>query len=98
MAKSTGIIIAVGAISFANEVFFTNSTPSKIPAEAFKIPVATAIAALLLDGLEHVSQPLAVGIAWIALITVTLTRVGGKPSPAENLLNYTGTGNQMIKG
>jgi hypothetical protein len=44
----------------------------------------------MLAGLEHLSQPLAVGIAWIALITVSLTDAGGTGnSPAQNLLNVT---------
>jgi len=83
MAKSTGVVLAVGAISFGNQLFANHELD-------FKIPVATAVAAVLLAGLEHVSQPLAVGIAWISLLTISLTRVNGKPSPAENLIKITG--------
>jgi hypothetical protein len=85
MAQSTGIILAVGAISFGNQLFANHDLD-------FKIPVATAIAAVLLAGFEHASPPLAVGIAWIALVTISLTRVNGKPSPAENLISITGIG------
>jgi hypothetical protein len=85
MAKSTGPILAVGAISFGNQWLFNHDLD-------FKILLGTGIAALCLAGAEHVSAPIAVGIAYIALVTITLTRVGGKPSPAENLLNATGFG------
>jgi hypothetical protein len=85
MAQSTGIVLAVGAISFGNQLFANHELD-------FKIPIATGIAAEILAGLEHVSEPLATGIAWIALVTITLTRVNGKPSPAENLINISGIG------
>jgi hypothetical protein len=85
MAQSTGIILAVGSISFGNQLFINHDLD-------FKIPVATAVAAVILAGVEHVSAPLATGIAWIALITISLTRVNGKASPAENLINFTGIG------
>jgi hypothetical protein len=83
MAKSTGPILAVGAISYVNEWVFNHQ-------ENFKILLATGIAALGLAGLERVSAPLAVGIAYIALITITFTQAGNKPSPAENLLSASG--------
>lgn len=83
MAKSTGPILAVGALSFGNQWIFNHDVD-------FKILLATGIGALILAGAERVSAPLAVGIAYIALITITFTRVNGKPSPAENLLNTSG--------
>jgi hypothetical protein len=85
MAQSTGIILAVGTISFGNQLLINHELD-------FKIPVATAVAAIILSGVEKVSAPLAVGIAYIALVTISLTRVNGKASPAENLINYTGIG------
>jgi hypothetical protein len=85
MAHSTGVILAVGGISFGNEWLLNKQPPN------FKILLATGVAALMLGGLEHLSEPLATGIAWIALITVTLTDAGSKGnSPAQNLLNVTG--------
>lgn len=83
MARSTGPILAVGAISFGNQWIF-NHDPD------FRIIAATAIAAAALAGAEHAVPELAVGVAWIALITIVFTRVQGKPSPAENLLTATG--------
>jgi hypothetical protein len=84
MAKSTGPILAVGGITFINGWVFNKQDPN------FKVLLATAIAAGGLALFEHVSEPLAAGIAWIALVTVLFTRVGGKPSPAVNLLKVSG--------
>jgi hypothetical protein len=85
MAESTGPILAVGAISFGNQWVF-NKDPD------FRILLATGVAALILAGIEHIDAPIATGLAWIALITISLTRVQGKPSPAENLLRVSGLG------
>jgi len=84
MAQSTGIILVAGAISFGNEWLLEKKAPD------FKIPLATLIAALMLTGAEHISQPLAVGVAWIALITVILAPIGSTNSPVTNLLKTTG--------
>jgi hypothetical protein len=84
MAKSTGPILAVGAISFGNEWLLNKQSPN------FKILLGAGIAAVILAGIEKVSSGLAVGIAWIALVTVCLTETNGKPSPAENLVKVTG--------
>jgi hypothetical protein len=84
MAQSTGPILAVGAISFTNEWVLNKQPPN------FKILLGTAVAAGGLALFEHVSKELAVGVAWIALVTVVLSRQGGKPSPAENLLRVSG--------
>jgi hypothetical protein len=86
MAQSTGPILAVGGITFINGWVFNKQGPD------FKVLLGTAIAAGGLALLEHVSAPLASGIAWIALVTVLFTRFQGKPSPAENLLRVSGFG------
>lgn len=87
MAQSTGIILAAGGISFGNKWLLNHQGPD------FKILLATGIAAAMLAGAEHVNQELAVGIAWIALITVILAPVGSTNSPVTNLLRVTGLGN-----
>lgn len=78
MAASTGIILVVGTISFGNEWIQTGK-PN------WRIPVATLLTALVLDGIEKVSPAAAVGLASIALITVLLTPLNGK-SPLEEAL------------
>jgi hypothetical protein len=87
MAKSTGPILAVGAITLANEVVLQGRGFN------WRVPIATGIAALVLDGIEHVSEPLAVGIAWIALVAVLFTRIDpNTPAPIEALNDFISKG------
>lgn len=84
MAASTGPILAAGALTFANGWIFNNQGPD------FKVLLATAVAAGGLALFERADAPFAQGIAWIAFLTVLVTRIGGRPSPAENLLRVSG--------
>lgn len=80
MAKSTGPALAIGGVTVFNDVVL-NGKPLD-----WRIPVATGFVAVGLAGLEHLSQPLAVGIAWLALVAVLFTRVNpAVPAPMENL-------------
>jgi hypothetical protein len=92
VAKSTGIILVVGGISFANEAIFAPlSTGGSIKSDwNWKIVPATLVAAALLGGLEQLSPPLATGLAYIALITVLLARFGNAPAPIENVKKILG--------
>ncbi len=58
----------------------------------FKVLVAGAVATGGLALLEQVPGigAIAPGIAWIAFITLMFTRLGGKPSPIDNLNKLTG--------
>lgn len=84
MAKSTGIILAVGGITLANEVVFAPAAGGSVDINWRVIP-ATLIAAALLSLLEQVSERLAVGVAYISLITVIFARLGNAPAPVENI-------------
>lgn len=87
MARSTGPILAVGAITIANQTLLAEKQQ---PID-FRIPIATAIAAGGLALLEKVSAELATGIAWIALVAVLFARLDAKAgSPAENLIRIMG--------
>lgn len=92
MAQSTGIILVVGGISFANEaVFAPIASGGSIKTDwNWRILPATFIAAALLGGLEQLSPKLAVGLSYIALITVLFARLGNAPSPVENLSKALG--------
>jgi hypothetical protein len=84
MAKSTGLILAVGTITFGNE-WIQTSKPN------WKVPIATLTAAAIFAGIEKLSEPLAVGVATIAMITVILGGVTpGVKSPAQEILNSLG--------
>lgn len=81
MARTTGPILAVGGITFTNKLIHGDVD--------IRVPVGTGIAAILFSLAERVHEGLAVGVAYIALVTVCLTRVDPKiPSPAETLLKY----------
>ena len=86
MARSTSVIVAVGAMSYGNDVIFNGQPPSA----ALPVIVGTGIAATLLYGLEKVNPELAVGIAWIALVTMALIPPKQGNSLVTNLLNVTG--------
>jgi len=81
MARSTGPILAVGAITFANRSILHDNPPD------LRIPVGTGFAAMALALIERANSQAAVGIAWIALLTVLFARLDPKtPAPIETLL------------
>lgn len=81
MARTTGPILAVGAITFANRSILHDN-----PID-MRIPVGTGFAAMAFALLERANAGMAVGIAWIALLTVLFARLDpGTPAPVETLL------------
>jgi hypothetical protein len=81
MAKSTGIILAVGGVTVFNQVILIKKEID------WRVPVATGFAAMAFSLLEKVNQTLTVGVAWVALLTVLLVRIDPKqPAPVETLL------------
>lgn len=83
MARSTGPIIAIGAITIGNNTLL-NGQPFD-----WRILVATGGAAALFALVEKASPELAVGLAYIALVTILLARVNPKvPAPAESALKW----------
>lgn len=88
MAATTGIILTVGGITYANQVI-GNGRPWD---RELIIPVATGIAAGMLALFERANPQLAVGIAWISLITSLLLAPKGGRSAVQNALRLTGLG------
>lgn len=83
MAASTGPILAVGAITLSNRVVF-NDQPMD-----WKVPIGTAIAAVLFAGAERAVGRSAVSLAYLALITTVFVRVDPKvPAPADSALKW----------
>lgn len=89
MAASTGIVLATGAITAANELVFAPLEGQKIRFNWRIIP-ATGLLALALAGLEHLSRPFAVGLAWLGLITVLVVPVGNAPTPLDSAARILG--------
>jgi hypothetical protein len=79
MAQSTGIMLAAGAISFGNE-WLQTGTPN------FRIPIATMVSALFLNGIEKIYPKAAVGLGVIVMITVLVTPLHGK-SPMQTAVD-----------
>jgi hypothetical protein len=75
VAKSTGLILTATAISGTNEWLQTKQVP-------WRIGLAGLAAALLFDGMEHIYEPLAVGMSVVVFVTVMFTPFNGV-SPAE---------------
>jgi hypothetical protein len=92
MAQSTGIVLAVGAISLANEaVFAPLASGGKItPDFNWRIIPATLGLALALAGLEHLAPAFAVGLAWLSLLAVLAVPFGNAPSPLANISKALG--------
>jgi hypothetical protein len=86
MAASTGPILATGGITFVNQWIGNGQSPD------YRILVATGIAAAGFYALEKASPELAVGIAWIALITSLLIKPKTGNSAVNNALRLTGLG------
>lgn len=89
MADSTGIVLAVGGITAANELLFAPLTGSKVSFN-WRIVPATAGLALALAGLERLSHPFAVGLAWLSLAAVLSVPFGNAPTPLQNALKIMG--------
>lgn len=83
MSASTGPILAIGAITVTNRVIF-NDEPMD-----WKVPIGTALAAVLFSGLERAVGTGASALAYLALVTVVFARLDPKvPSPAESALSW----------
>lgn len=77
MAKSTAPILIVGGVTLFNrtmEISELNRMPisQSLGLVGWKIAAATGLAAGAFALLEKVNQPLAVGVAWVALLTTLL--------------------------
>jgi len=95
MAESTGLVLAIGGITAANELLFAPLTGTGTPWKDFnwRIVPATGVLALALAGIEQLGPSgvtFAKGLAAIGLITVLFVRIGNAPAPAENLAKILG--------
>lgn len=89
--KTTGIVLAIGTLTLANEAVFAPMAGQSVSVNWRVIP-ATAGLALALGGLEKLAPEFAVGLAWMGLVTALFVRFGNAPTPLENaskILGYT---------
>ena len=82
MSETTGPILAVGAISLANEVVFNRKEVD------WRIPLATGVAVGFFALAEKGWRNGAVGLAYLSLVTVLFVRLDpNTPAPIENINN-----------
>lgn len=88
MSRSTGPILATGAITWSNQVLLGEdlSTDERFTQSA-RIGVATGMLAGLFYLLEKIGGDLATGLAWVALTTSLIVRFNNKPTPLERALD-----------
>lgn len=87
MTKSTGPILTAGGLTWANQTIFADEIQTNFLDVTMKIAVSTALLAGLLYGIEKVSPNVASALAYTALVTTLLVRIGGKPTPLERALD-----------
>jgi hypothetical protein len=91
--SAAGVAITVGTVTAANELFFAPVTGNGTLNDFnWRIIPATAVFALLLNGLEKFSPILANGIGYTALITALIVPFGNAKSPIQNLNSFLGAG------
>ena len=95
MASAAGLVLAAGGIAAANEAIFAPiaqhkdfATSLKSDTNLWRLVPATAILALLLSGLEKVSEPLGKGMAGLVLLAVLTIPVGKSSTPLENVAQF----------
>ncbi|TDC20618.1 hypothetical protein E1265_21345 [Streptomyces sp. 8K308] len=86
MARTTGPILAIGGITVANQVIFNEEDMD------WRVPIATGIAAMLFSLAERGWEKGAVSLAYLALLTSLIARIGGRPSPIESAAAWWGRG------
>lgn len=85
MAIAASIVLVAGGMTFANEWYQTHEVN-------WRVPIATALAAALIDGISHVSENAGITLSIMVLIAAATTRMNGK-SPVETLAEVFRTTN-----
>lgn len=94
MAASTGPILAVGAITWANRTLLEEGGGGGWSLEeTARIAVATGLGVAVLSAIEKASREIAVGLAYTALVTVLMVRMPDRhgrlvPTPLERAANF----------
>jgi len=87
MAQSTGPILAIGAITMANQVLIAGK-----PID-WRVPIATGIAAGMFSLVEKGWKNGAVMLAYVGLVTVLFVRIDpATPAPVESFNNWFNQG------
>lgn len=68
---ATAIILVAGTVTFTNEWYQTKKVN-------WRVPVATLLIGAVFDGLSHIDEKAATGLAVIALLAAATTEFNGK--------------------
>jgi hypothetical protein len=83
VSKTTGPVLAIGAITIVNQSVFHNQPMD------WRVPIATGLAAVGFTLAEKAWPQGAEILAWTALLTILLSRTNPKvPSPAESAVAW----------
>lgn len=83
MSQTTGPVLAIGAVTIANQTIFHDQPMD------WRVPVATGLATIGFNFAERAWPKGAVILAWTALITVLVTRTQPSvPSPVESAADW----------
>lgn len=89
MAASTGIALAIGAVTLANEALFAPILGEQV-AVNWRIIPATAGLALALAAIERLAPGFATGLAWLGLLAAIALPFGNAPTPLANATKILG--------
>jgi hypothetical protein len=90
MASAAAVVAVAGGIEAANELIFAPG--AGLSKFNWKLIPATAGLALALTGLEKISEPFAIGLAYLTLFAALFVQFGNAPAPMINILNKMGYG------
>ena len=86
MANAAALVIAAGAIEAGNELVNSKEDLDTI----WRIIPATAILALLLEGLDKLEPGFGSGLAGLVLLSVFVIPYGNAPTPLETAASIVG--------
>lgn len=95
--RSTGIVLAAGAIAAANETVFSPvNSPNPLANFNWRLVPATGVLAITLAGLEKAAPDFAVGLAGLVLLAVLIVPVGNAPTPVDNIIRSLGLTSTVV--
>lgn len=84
--KSAGPLLAAGALTWANQTILAPKSKDIFETSA-RIGVATGVLVGGFFVLEKAIPELAIGLAWVGLVTTLLVRFQNTPTPLERVLS-----------
>lgn len=96
--KSTGYVVAAGALVLANDAIFVPVETGQSPLQTinWRVIPATAIMAVALAGVESIAPEFGAGLGLLVLLSVLVIPVGNAPTPLENLASVVNKTNKVV--